>query len=66
MTQSRRGRPPKPIDPDASEAARLGFEVRKRRQDKGLTLQAFSERISYAPQHISGVDWPEPWCPERS
>ena len=56
MTQPRRGRPPNPINPDVSQAARLGYEIRKRRQDKGLTLEALSEVIGFSPQHISGVE----------
>ncbi len=54
--QSRRGRPPKPLDPDASLAARLGAELRVRREAKSLTLQALSERIDYSHQHISMVE----------
>jgi transcriptional regulator with XRE-family HTH domain len=54
--QSRRGRPPKPLDPDASSAARLGAELRVHREAKSLTLQALSKRINYSPQHISMVE----------
>jgi transcriptional regulator with XRE-family HTH domain len=56
MGQYRRGRPSKLINPDSSHAARLGFEIRKRRQDQGLTLKALSERIGFSLQHVSGVE----------
>lgn len=52
----RRGRPPKPLDPDASRAARLGAELRTLREAENLTLQALSDRIHYSPQHISQVE----------
>jgi len=51
-----RGRPPNPVDPDASHAARLGAELRARRQARGLTLQALGELAGYAPQHVSQVE----------
>jgi transcriptional regulator with XRE-family HTH domain len=54
--QSRRGRPPTPLDPSASCAARLGAELRARREAENLTLQALSERIDYSAQHISQVE----------
>jgi len=56
MTPPRRGRPPNPVDPDASQAARLGAEIRKRRQAEELTLEALSARVGFSPQHISGVE----------
>lgn len=56
MTQPRRGRPPTPIDPDASHAARLGFEIRNARQTRGLTLTGLAALIGFSPQHISGVE----------
>jgi transcriptional regulator with XRE-family HTH domain len=56
MTQPRRGRPPTPIDPDASHAARLGFEIRKARQTRGLTLTELAGLIGFSPQQISGVE----------
>jgi transcriptional regulator with XRE-family HTH domain len=56
MTQPHRGRPPRPLDPDASHAARLGAEIRTRRQVQGLTLKALADRIGFSPQHISEVE----------
>lgn len=56
LVAPRRGRPPKPLDPDASRAARLGAELRTRREAQNLTLQALSDRIHYSPQHISQVE----------
>jgi transcriptional regulator with XRE-family HTH domain len=56
MTQPRRGRPPDPVDPDASHAARLGAEIRARRQRRRLTLQALADLIGFSPQHISQVE----------
>lgn len=52
----RRGRPPKPLDPNASNAARLGAEIRSRRLERGLTLEALAELIGFTPQHISEVE----------
>jgi transcriptional regulator with XRE-family HTH domain len=56
MKQPRRGRPPKPLDPNASNAARLGAEIRSRRLERGLTLEALAEVIGFTPQHISEVE----------
>jgi len=56
MTQPRRGRPPKPLNPDASSAGRLGAALRARRVHNGLTLEAFAEQIGYSPQHVSQVE----------
>ncbi len=56
MTQPHRGRPPKPVDPDASTAARLGAEIRARRQVKGLTLQALAAQIGFSSQHLSQAE----------
>jgi len=53
---SRRGRPPKPLDPGASRAAGLGAELRARREAKRLTLQALSACVRYSAQHISMVE----------
>jgi transcriptional regulator with XRE-family HTH domain len=51
-----RGRPPKPVDPDASSLARLGAEIRASRLALDLTLHELSRRLGYSPQHISGVE----------
>jgi transcriptional regulator with XRE-family HTH domain len=56
MTQPRRGRPPKPLDPDASNAARLGAEIRSRRLARGLTLEGLAQLIGFTPQHVSEVE----------
>jgi transcriptional regulator with XRE-family HTH domain len=56
MDQTRRGRPPKPLDPDASQAARLGAEIRTRREAQGLTQKALGNLIGFSPQHISQVE----------
>jgi hypothetical protein len=55
-TKPRRGRPPKPLDPDASHAAQLGAELRALRTAHDLTLEALSARIAYPSQHISEVE----------
>ncbi len=51
-----RGRPPNPVDPDASHAARLGAELRSQRQARGLTLQALGDLTGFTPQHVSEVE----------
>ncbi|MEA2224315.1 MAG: hypothetical protein QOH83_2691 [Solirubrobacteraceae bacterium] len=56
MKQPRRGRPPKPLDPTASNAARLGAELRSRRLERDLTLEALAGRIGFTPQHVSEVE----------
>jgi len=56
MTQSHRGRPPHSPNPDASHAARLGAEIRARRQAKGLTLKTFAGLIGFSSQHLSQVE----------
>jgi transcriptional regulator with XRE-family HTH domain len=50
------GRPPKPIDADASLAAAFGAEIRARRTTRGWTLQVLSDQIGYTPQHISDAE----------
>jgi len=56
MKQPRRGRPPKPLDPSASNAARLGAELRSRRLERELTLEALAGLIGFTPQHVSEVE----------
>jgi transcriptional regulator with XRE-family HTH domain len=56
MTQSRRGRPPKALNPEASHAARLGAEIRTCRVMQGLTLRALATLIGFSPQHLSEVE----------
>lgn len=53
---ARRGRPPAPLDPSASHAARFGAELRAHREAEKLTLQALSARIQYSAQHISQIE----------
>jgi transcriptional regulator with XRE-family HTH domain len=52
----RRGRPPNPLDPDASSAAALGAELRALRLAKDLTLEALGDLTGYTPQYISEVE----------
>ena len=52
----RAGRPSAPLDPDASSAAYLGAELRRRRQARGWTLDALAQRVDYSLQHISEVE----------
>jgi transcriptional regulator with XRE-family HTH domain len=56
MPDKLRGRPPKPLDPTASHAARLGAEIRERRLAKGLTQQALGELIGCSAQQVSTVE----------
>jgi transcriptional regulator with XRE-family HTH domain len=56
MTQPRRGRPPNPLNPDASHAARLGAAIRARRQARGLTLEDLAELLGFSPQYLSEVE----------
>jgi len=54
--RGRRGRPPAPLQPSASAAARLGAELRVHRQANDLTLAGLSARVGYSGQHISQVE----------
>jgi len=57
MAQPRRGRPPNPVDPDGSDGARLGAEIRARRSAAGLTFQALGDLAGdYTPQYVSEVE----------
>ena len=51
-----RGRPPKPLDDDGSSAAHLGIEVRKWREERGLTQEALAGLMGYSPQHLSALE----------
>ncbi|MCA1678451.1 MAG: helix-turn-helix domain-containing protein, partial [Actinobacteria bacterium] len=51
-----RGRPPSPLDPSASAAARLGAELRGLRAAHGLTLAGLSVRVGYSGQYISQIE----------
>jgi transcriptional regulator with XRE-family HTH domain len=52
----RRGRPPSPLEPSTSAAARLGAELRGLRAAHGLTLTGLSVRVGYSGQYISQVE----------
>jgi transcriptional regulator with XRE-family HTH domain len=52
----RRGRPSKPLDVDGSSAARLGSEVRTRRERRGLTQEGLAALIGFSPQHLSAAE----------
>jgi transcriptional regulator with XRE-family HTH domain len=52
----RRGRPPKPLHADGSRAADLGIEVRRYREQRGLTQAALGAIIGFSPQHLSSVE----------
>jgi transcriptional regulator with XRE-family HTH domain len=56
MTQPPNNPPPHPLDPDDSHAARLGTEIRTRRQARGLTLKALASMIGFSLQHLSEVE----------
>jgi transcriptional regulator with XRE-family HTH domain len=51
-----RGRPPKPLDADGSSAARLGIEVRRYREQRGLTQAVLAGLMGYSPQHLSALE----------
>jgi transcriptional regulator with XRE-family HTH domain len=53
---NRRGRPPSPLEPSASAAARLGAELRGLRVAHDLTLAGLSVRVGYSAQYISQVE----------
>jgi transcriptional regulator with XRE-family HTH domain len=53
---ARRGRPPKPLTPEASSAAWLGAEVRARRLTGKLTQQALGGLVGYTAQYVSEVE----------
>jgi transcriptional regulator with XRE-family HTH domain/tetratricopeptide (TPR) repeat protein len=63
--QRRRGRPPKPLDADASNAARLGVDLRRRREECGLTQEALASLIAFTAQHLSSVERGEASVSER-
>ena len=56
MAQPRRGRPPNPVDPEASHGARLGFEIRTQRIALDLTLGEFGALTGYTAQYVSEVE----------
>jgi transcriptional regulator with XRE-family HTH domain len=50
------GRPAKPLDPSASEIALLGYQLRRRRKSRQMTLAVLAERTGYSVQHIGAVE----------
>lgn len=52
----RRGRPLTPVDANTSNAARLGAEIRARREQRGLTLEAMARLIRFSRAHVSAVE----------
>lgn len=56
MSESQPRRSSKVIDPNASLAARLGFELRQRRREEGLTQRQLAALIGFSVQHISEVE----------
>ena len=56
MAQPRRGRPPNPVDPEASHGARLGAEIRTRRIERWLTLAELGGLTGYTAQYVSEVE----------
>jgi transcriptional regulator with XRE-family HTH domain len=51
-----RGRRPVPVDPGASAAARLGYEVRRARIGRSLTLEALGGLVDCTLQHLSEIE----------
>jgi transcriptional regulator with XRE-family HTH domain len=56
MAQPRRGRPPNPVDADASHSAKLGAKLRAMRTDASLTLAQLGGLAGFTPQYISEVE----------
>ncbi|MGH2941611.1 MAG: helix-turn-helix domain-containing protein [Solirubrobacteraceae bacterium] len=52
----RRGRPPKPLHAGSSSAARLGIEIRRHRERRGLTQADLGAIIGFSPKHLSSVE----------
>jgi len=50
------GRPPHPLNPDASLAHAVGAEIRALRERAGLTQEALGAKIHYTAQHISAAE----------
>lgn len=65
MTEPPRGRRRSSPDPVVSSASRLGSEIRRRRQERGLTLEDLAEQIGYSPQHVSEVELAQTTMSER-
>jgi acyl-coenzyme A thioesterase PaaI-like protein/transcriptional regulator with XRE-family HTH domain len=50
------GRPPKPLDPSASQEARLGAAIRRRREQRGTTQEQLAEAIGFSRPHLALVE----------
>jgi transcriptional regulator with XRE-family HTH domain len=50
------GRPAKPLDPSASQAARLGAELRRRREGRGLTQEDLAAAVGFSRPHLAQVE----------
>ncbi|MFG1704776.1 helix-turn-helix transcriptional regulator [Nonomuraea sp. M3C6] len=48
--------PQKSLDPDASPAARFGYELRRHREAKGMTQAEVGERTGFAPTTIGAYE----------
>ncbi|GAA4534423.1 MULTISPECIES: helix-turn-helix domain-containing protein [Nonomuraea] len=48
--------PPKELDPDAGQAARFGYELRKEREAKGMTQAQVGHRLGFAPTTIGAFE----------
>jgi transcriptional regulator with XRE-family HTH domain len=49
-------RPPKRLNPSASQAARLGAAVRQRREELGIIQEALAEMILFSRTHLAQVE----------
>jgi transcriptional regulator with XRE-family HTH domain len=52
----RAGRPPRRLDPTASAAAFLGYELRRLRQERQVTLAVLATATGYSTQHAGAVE----------
>jgi transcriptional regulator with XRE-family HTH domain len=49
-------RPSKPLDPSASQEARLGAAIRQRREDLGITQEQLAAAIGFSRPHLALVE----------
>lgn len=54
--RGRGGRPPAPLNPDASAAARLGAELRSRRQARDMTQDELGRLVGFSSQHVGAAE----------
>jgi transcriptional regulator with XRE-family HTH domain len=50
------GRPSKPLDPSASQEARLGAAIRQRREQLGVTQERLADLIGFSRPHLALVE----------